>query len=168
MVEVAPAPPGFEGAVTPAAPPPAPDSTASEARMCSIGCSTTRARSRPAATTPMAAAIPTCLRPLLLARVPVRAADPGSEEPASLQRRQGVGLSVARTADRRAHQRRPNSRPLVGDPAGRRLDPYGHRDRLSDPAPARRPGSCPIPWRARSAPGRFAAVSARRQAIPRA
>src|SRR3954447_16876598 len=30
-----------------------------------------------------------------------------------------------------------NSRPLVGDPAGRRLDPYGHRDRLSDPAPAR-------------------------------
>jgi len=63
-------------------------------------------------------------------RVSVRAADPGSEEPASLQLRQGGGLSVARTTNRRAHQHSAHPRPLAGNPAGCRLDPYGHRGRL--------------------------------------
>src|SRR4029077_17024318 len=78
-----------------------------------------------------------CLRPLLLARVSVRAADPGSEEPAALQLRQGGGLSIARTTNRRAHQHSAHPRPLAGNPAGCRLDPYGHRGRLPDLAAAR-------------------------------
>ena len=104
--------------------------------LCLMGCSTTRARSRHAATTPMAAGFRPCLRPLLLARVSVRAADPGSEEPAALQLRQGGGLSVARTTNRRAHQHSAHPRPLAGNPAGCRLDPYGHRGRLPDLATA--------------------------------
>jgi hypothetical protein len=57
---------------------------------------------------------------LCLARVPVRAADPGPEEPADLQLRQAIGLPDARTADRRPHQRRAHPRPLGGSPPGRR------------------------------------------------
>ena len=49
--------------------------------------------------------------------------DPGSEEPAALQLRQGGSLSVARTTNRRAHQHSAHPCPLAGNPAGCRLDP---------------------------------------------
>src|SRR6202035_1372974 len=42
-----------------------------------------------------------------------------------------------RTTHRRAHQHSAHPRPLAGNPAGCRLDPYGHRGRLPDLAAAR-------------------------------
>ena len=75
----------------------------------------TKVRSRPTATTPMVAAIPTTSSPCVRCSVPVRAAYPGPEEPAPLQLRQSIGL-FTRTADRRTHQPRTNPRPLAGHP----------------------------------------------------
>ena len=59
------------------------------------------------------------------------------EAPASLLLWKAVRLSAARTPDRRADQCRVDPRPLVGDPAHRRVDPHWYGDRLADHAAAR-------------------------------
>ena len=96
-----------------------------------------RGRGR-AATTPMAAAIPTMSSrfcALLGFQFAPRIPDLKNRRLYSFGK--PSAYPDARTADRRPHQRRADPRPLVGDPARRRLDPHRHRDGLADHAPAR-------------------------------